>query len=102
VTAHIRIMNEDEAQGQVVEDYAYLSRSDFTLVGSEVTTPNVYRTHSIVLAYFCLFIVANWVLTNDGKFDRPESQQGRCRNSWSTLPRPWIVRVTIERKQLAP
>ena len=70
-------MNEDEAQGQVVEDYAYLSRSYFTLVGSEVTTPNVYRTHSIVLAYFCLFIVANWVLTNDGKFNRPESQQGQ-------------------------
>lgn len=76
VTAHIRIMKEDEAQEQVVEDYAYLSRSYSTLVGSEVTPPNVYRTHSIVPAYFCLFTVTNWVLTNDGRFDRPESQQG--------------------------
>ena len=69
--AHICIVNEDKAQGQVAEADAYLSRSCSTLVGSEVTTPNAHRTHSIVPAYFRLFTV-----TNDGKFDRPESQQG--------------------------
>ena len=74
--AHIRIVNEDEAQGQLAEDYAYLSRSYSNLVGAEVTTPNVYRTHSIVPAYFRLCTVTNRVLTNDGKFDRPEFQQG--------------------------
>ena len=74
--AHIRIVNEDEAQGQLAEDYAYLSRSYSNMVGSEVTTPNVYRTHSIVPAYFRLGTVTNRVLTNDGRFDRPSWQQG--------------------------
>ena len=74
--AYIRIVNEDEAQGQLAEDYTYLAQSYSTLVGAEVTTPNVYRTHSIVPAYFHLFTMTNRVLTSDGKFDRPELQQG--------------------------
>ncbi len=74
--AYIRIVNEDEAKGQLAEDNQYLSSSYSTLVGAEVTTPNVYRTHSIVPAYFRLCTVTNRVLTNDGKFDRPEFQQG--------------------------
>ena len=40
-------------------------------LGSEVTTPNAHRTHSNVPAFLGLFTV-----TNKGKFDRPESQQG--------------------------
>ena len=74
--AYIRLVNEDEAQGQLAQDYAYLSQSYSTLVGDTVTTPNVYRTHSLVPAYFHLATVTNQVLTNDGKFDRPELQQG--------------------------
>ena len=74
--AYIRIVNEEEAQGQLAEDYAYLSQSCSTLVGAAVTTPNVYRTNSIVPAYFHPFTLTNRVLTNDGKFDRPELQQG--------------------------
>ena len=74
--AYIRIINEDEAQGQLAEDYAYLSYSYSALTGAEVTTPNVYRTHSIVPDYFRLSTVTNRVLTNDGKFDRPGFQEG--------------------------
>ena len=74
--AHIRIINEDEAQGRVAEDYAYLAESYSTLVGDAVTTPNVYRTHSIVPAYFHLATMTNRVLTNDGKFDTPLFREG--------------------------
>ncbi len=74
--AYIRIVNEDEAQGQLAEDYHYLSRSYSNLLGSQVPTPQVYRTHSLVPSYFRLGAVQNRVLTNDGRFDQPRFQQG--------------------------
>ncbi len=44
--AYIRIVKEDEAQGQLAEDYAYLSRSYSNLMGAQVRTPPVYHTQS--------------------------------------------------------
>jgi len=67
--AYIRIVNEDEAQGSVAEDYAFLSDSYSRLTGVRVPAPQVYRTHSLVPEYFRLGAVQNRVLTGDGRHD---------------------------------
>lgn len=69
--AYIRITNEDEAQGQVAEDYQYLSDSYSHAAATRIPTPQVYRTSSIDPAHFHFGAVQNRVLTNDGAHDRP-------------------------------
>ena len=70
--AYIRIVDEAEARDTVAEDYAFLSRSYSKLLGEGTPTPQVYRTHSIVPAYFRFGAVQNRVLTNDGRHDAAE------------------------------
>lgn len=69
--AYIRIINESEACGQLAADYDYLSSAYSKMLGSKTPAPQVYRTHSIVPVYFRFGAVQNRVLTNDGRFDRP-------------------------------
>ncbi len=71
--AHIRIVNEAEASGSVAEDYEFISGSYSAMLGSGTPTPQVYRTNSIVPAYFRFGAMQNRVLTNDGAHSR---QQG--------------------------
>ena len=52
--AFVRIVNEDEARGQVAEDYEFLSGSYSGMGRTGTPTPQVYRTSSIVPAYFQL------------------------------------------------
>ena len=68
--AHVRIVDEKAATGSVAEDYAFVSGSYSKLLGFEMPTPQVYRTNSIVPAYFRFGAVQNRVLTNDGVHDR--------------------------------
>jgi hypothetical protein len=68
--AHIRIVNEDEAAGTVAEDYEFISNSYTKGYGIDMPTPQVYRTNTIVPAYFRYGAVQNRVLTNDGKHNR--------------------------------
>jgi len=70
--AHIRIVNEDEARGSVAEDYGFISDSYSAMLGARVPTPQVYRTNSVVPAYFRFGAMQNRVLTNDGKHDRTQ------------------------------
>jgi len=67
---HIRIVDEDAATGTVLEDYEFISSSYSKAFGSTMATPQVYRTNSIVPAYFRFGAVQNRVLTNDGEHDR--------------------------------
>lgn len=69
--AYIRIVNEEEATGSVAQDYEYLSSSYSHWLGADTPTPQVYRTSSILPAYFRFGAVQNRVLTNDGAHDRP-------------------------------
>ncbi|MEN8160916.1 MAG: hypothetical protein ABFS41_12655 [Myxococcota bacterium] len=69
--AYIHIVNEDEARGTVAEDYAYLSASYSKILGPGTPTPQVYRPHSGVPAYFRFGAVQNRVLTNGGAHDLP-------------------------------
>ena len=71
--AYSRIVNEDDASGTVAEDYAYISASYSKMLGPGTPTPQVYRPHSIVPAYFRFGAVQNRVLTNDGRHDLPMS-----------------------------
>ncbi len=64
----IRIIDESEATGTVAEDYAYLGESYSNLFGPGTPTPNMYRTNTVVPAYFRFGAVQNRVLTNDGGF----------------------------------
>lgn len=64
---YIRIIDEEEATGQLAEDYDYLSKSYSRLVGGHMKTPNVYRTSSVVDAYFRFGALQNRVLTDNGK-----------------------------------
>jgi hypothetical protein len=66
---HIRIVDESRASGTVAEDYAFLSASYSALLGDGTPTPRVYRTNSIVPAYFRFGAMQNRVLTNDGRHD---------------------------------
>jgi hypothetical protein len=70
--AHIRIVDESEARGSVAEDYAFLSSSYSHVLGAGTPTPQVYRTSSIVPAYFHFGAVQNRVLTGDGRHDVAE------------------------------
>jgi len=67
--AYIRIVNEDKARGAVAEDYQYLSDSSSKMVGQVMPTPQVYRPHSLVPAYFHFGALQNRVLTHDGRHD---------------------------------
>ncbi|HJN92665.1 MAG TPA: hypothetical protein QGF05_08085 [Dehalococcoidia bacterium] len=68
--AHIRIINEDEATGQLVEDYQFLSDSYSHAAQTRVPAPQVYRTSSLIPEYFHFGAVQNRVLTNNGAHDR--------------------------------
>lgn len=70
--AHIRIVDENQAEGEVADDYAFLSNSYSGMLGAGTPTPQVYRTNSIVPAYFRFGAVQNRVLTNDGRHDADE------------------------------
>jgi hypothetical protein len=69
---HIRIIDENQAEGNVADDYAFLSNSYSGILGEGTPTPQVYRTNSIVPAYFRFGAVQNRVLTNDGQHDGEE------------------------------
>jgi hypothetical protein len=68
--AFIRIINEDQATGQLAEDYQYLSDSYSHAAKTRVPTPQVYRTSSIIPEYFHFGAVQNRVLTHEGAHDR--------------------------------
>ncbi len=70
--AHVAIIDEDQATGQVAEDYAFISGSYTHGFGAHMPTPRVYRPSSLVPAYFHFGAVQNRVLTNDGVHDIPE------------------------------
>ena len=67
--AYIEFVNENEATGTVADDYAFLSGSYSKLFGAEIRTPAVYRTSSLVPAYFRFGAVQNRVATHDGQHD---------------------------------
>jgi hypothetical protein len=66
---YIRVVDEASASGSVAEDYAFLSGSYSKMLGPDTPTPQVYRTNSILPAYFRFGAMQNRVLTNDGKHD---------------------------------
>ncbi len=70
--AHIRIIDEKQAEGNVADDYTFLSSSYSKMLGEGTPTPQVYRTNSIVPAYFRFGAVQNRALTNDGRHDSEE------------------------------
>lgn len=70
--AYVRLVNEQEATGTVAEDYAFLSKSYSRLLQTEIATPQVYRTSSVVPAYFRFGALQNRVLTNDGNHSPEE------------------------------
>jgi hypothetical protein len=67
----IQIVNEDGAADTVKDDYAFISSSYSQMAGIEVPTPQVYRSSSLIPAYFRFGAVQNRALTNDGAHDRP-------------------------------
>ena len=73
--AFIRIIDETEATGTLADDYAYLTESYSALFGPGTPTPNMYRTNTVVPAYFRYGAVQNRVLTNDGDFGEQASDQ---------------------------
>jgi hypothetical protein len=70
--AHIRIVDEKQARGDVADDYAFLSDSYSRMLGQGTPAPQVYRTNSIVPAYFRFGAIQNRALTNDGQHDAEE------------------------------
>ncbi len=70
--AHIQIVDETQACGRVVEDYAYIASSYSKILGEGTPTPQVYRTSNIVPDYFHFGAIQNRVLTNDGRHDVAE------------------------------
>ena len=70
--AYIRLVDEAQARGSVAEDFAFISSSYSKILGEGTPTPQVYRTNSIVPAYFHFGAVQNRVLTNDGRHDVAE------------------------------
>jgi hypothetical protein len=70
--AHIRIVDEKQARGDVADDYAFLSESYSKMLGQGTPAPQVYRTNSIVPAYFRFGAIQNRALTNDGRHDAEE------------------------------
>jgi hypothetical protein len=69
--AYIRIIDEHSATGTVAEDYEFIAGSYSKILGQGTPAPQVYRTSSIVPAYFRFGAIQNRVLTNDGRHDRP-------------------------------
>jgi len=67
----IDIVNEDTATGTVKDDYAFIAGSYSHAAQVDVPAPQVYRSSSLVPAYFRFGAVQNRVLTNDGTHDRP-------------------------------
>jgi len=57
--AHIRIVDENQAEGEVADDYAFLSNSYSGMLGEGTPTPQVYRINSIVPVYFRFGAVQN-------------------------------------------
>ncbi len=72
--AHIVRIDEQDAEGSLKEDFAYISGSYSNAMGSKVPTPQVYTTSTIVPAYFHFGAVQNRVLTNNGKHDKPSGK----------------------------
>jgi hypothetical protein len=70
--AHIRIVDEKQARGDVADDYAFLSDSYSRMLGQGTPAPQVYRTNSIVPAYFRFGAIQNRARTNDGQHDAEE------------------------------
>jgi hypothetical protein len=70
--AHIRIVDEKQARDDVADDYAFLSDSYSRMLGQGTPAPQVYRTNSIVPAYFRFGAIQNRALTNDGQHDAEE------------------------------
>jgi hypothetical protein len=70
--AHIRIVDEKQARGDVADDYAFLSESYSKMLGQGTPAPQVYRTNSIVPTYFRFGAIQNRALTNDGRHDAEE------------------------------
>jgi hypothetical protein len=70
--AYIRVVDEAQARGSVAADYEFISGSYSKILGPGTPTPQVYRTSSIVPAYFRFGAVQNRVLTNDGLHDVAE------------------------------
>lgn len=69
--AYIQIIHEDETAPELKNDYAFISGSYSKMAGMKVPTPQVYRSSSLIPAYFNFGAVQNRVLTNDGAHDRP-------------------------------
>jgi hypothetical protein len=69
--AYVRIVGEDGAKGTLAEDYGFISDSYSHMLGAGTPTPQVYRTSSILPAYFRFGAVQNRALTNDGRHDHP-------------------------------
>ena len=70
--AYIRVVDEGEASGTLAEDYAFIAQSYSRILGDGTPAPQVYRTSSIVPAYFRFGAVQNRALTHDGAHDRPQ------------------------------
>ena len=70
----IEIVNEDTATGTVKDDYAFIAGSYSHAAQVDVPAPQVYRSSSLVPAYFRFGAVQNRVLTNDGRHDKTQPQ----------------------------
>ena len=64
---YIRIINEDEATGQLAADYACLSAAYSKRYRTPRATPQVYRTASLIDAYFHFGALQSQVLLSDGQ-----------------------------------
>jgi hypothetical protein len=69
--AYIEIVLEDATGPELKENYEFISGSYSKMAGSKVPTPQVYRSSSLIPAYFNFGAMQNRVLTNDGAHDRP-------------------------------
>lgn len=71
--AYVRIVSEYEATGSLKEDYEFIAGSYSRLLGTDVPAPQVYRTATLIPAYFHFGAVQNSVLTNHGEGGNRES-----------------------------
>lgn len=75
--AYIRLLEENDAQGTVADDFAFLAASYSHFGGRSVRAPQVYRPASLIPTYFRFGTIQNRVLTADGRHDRPEGSLPR-------------------------
>ena len=75
--AYIEIINEDTATGTLKDDYAYLSSSYSRLFGHDILAPNVYRSSSLIPAYFRFGVGEFRSITQDGATSRTYSLSAR-------------------------